>query len=677
MESNFILDVIRQLLYGLDRTIYELVNILYNLFVYVSNLTLFNSADFEKFSNKIYLILGIVMLFKIAFSLISLFANPDNFTDSNKGVTGIVKRIIVSLVVITFIPTVFQTAYRIQSIILNDNIIGNFLLGGIAKDGTQSDSTISNEIQKNAGKMIAFDVLSAFYYPEPFVFKHDQEGKLSVTDDENGNKSYELNVELSSEACSRNLSNGKVTEDCDGRLYYKIVNETYSIYDYGAFIMKEDNDTGIYAMHYMFLISTVAGIAVAWIFLGFCIDVAVRSVKLSVLQLIAPIPVFSYIDPSKGEKIFKSWYETCISTYLSLFMRLILIYFVIYICYIIGSSGHGILQFDANGVAGTIEGGGPTGIGKCLIYIGLLMFAKDAPELFSQMFGIKMDGASFGTKLAKMGIAGTGLAVGVGGAKYLGNRYRRTLQKSANRKKIAKLNEKESNGGLTKDELEERNDLKIQNKWGTGLKTSFAATRYGMTSGFLGGAKSEKVNMAGLKQGVLKANDTEKIRTDENAPVSFFKQAKETVSSYAGVAGKYGDFNEFKNKIKDLENKQRTYQSQETTLRRNMGNAQAEFAETYKISADNYDSLNEALIKGDMKEIVSLGQKLYTEFDSKLDSAIRNDSVKYAEETKKFTDKFDQIVRASNNVSKMDERNQKAIKEISDYKKKAESVNIK
>lgn len=682
-EASWWMDILRPFFYSLDKMVYGLINTLYNLFIFVSDLTLFNDSDFAKFTNKVYLILGIIMLFKIAFSLITLFANPDDLMDSGKGVTGIVKRIIISLIVITFVPTIFQTAYRIQTIVLHDNIVGNFFLGDITKGTSENGEEINADtIQRDAGKMVSFSVLSAFYYPEKFMLKYEPEDPQKlVIKEENGKKYVDFAIEpgeWSSEACAVEINDGQIEKTCNGYLYYEVTHNSYDVDDYGQFVRKDADVNGedYYIMHYMYIISTVAGIAVAWIFFGFCFDVAIRAVKLSVLQLIAPIPVFSYIDPKKGESVFKNWYTTCISTYVSLFMRLILIFFVIYICYIIGNADHGILQINAEGKAVAMQSNSLSLFAKALMMFGVLYFAKSAPKLFSEMLGIKMD-ESFGTKVAKMGIAGTALAAGVGGAKYLGSKYRRGLEKGNNRLKLKGIQDKLDSGNISDEEREElikeKSKLQYQNKWSQGLKQNFNATRYGMTAGFMGGYKSGKVSMAGLKQGTLKANKTEKIRNDG---VSFYKQAKETVSQYAGVAGKYGDFGQFKNEIRDKENARRRLHGLEEQMRRQYANQSLNFSNEYQLSTDSFNAMDKAMESGDIKAVNEARLAAWKEYEKQIDDAIKADTVQLAKIEKDFSDKYREIYRTSKQVNSFDKQGQDMEKTISDLKKKQESVNV-
>ena len=58
-------------------------------------------------------------------------------------------------------------------------------------------------------------------------------------------------------------------------------------------------------------------------FIKVMIDVAYRSIKFFVLELLAPIAVVSYIDPSSAKKgVFNKWLNETIKTYIGLFVRL-------------------------------------------------------------------------------------------------------------------------------------------------------------------------------------------------------------------------------------------------------------------------------------------------------------------------------------------------------------------
>ena len=57
---------------------------------------------------------------------------------------------------------------------------------------------------------------------------------------------------------------------------------------------------GNYVINYLPFISTAAGIYVVFLLITFCVDVAVRVIKLCFLQMVAPIAIVSYIDPKES-----------------------------------------------------------------------------------------------------------------------------------------------------------------------------------------------------------------------------------------------------------------------------------------------------------------------------------------------------------------------------------------
>ena len=86
-------------------------------------------------------------------------------------------------------------------------------------------------------------------------------------------------------------------------------------------IYKAGKD-GLYTVNYSIFISTVVGVIVALLFLNFCMDVAVRAL-IGILEIISPIPIISYIDPSKSaSSMFKKWLSEVGRTWASLFIRL-------------------------------------------------------------------------------------------------------------------------------------------------------------------------------------------------------------------------------------------------------------------------------------------------------------------------------------------------------------------
>lgn len=333
MNINILGNLFRNISFFLDKLVYGLIEIFYNLFVEISTKSIIGPDAMRDFAARVWAIIGVVMLFKITISLISMYANPDSFNDSKKGMGSILKRIFISLILLGTCSYIFQMAFRIQCIVINENILGNFILGSASAD----TKTYIND----AGKNMAFDIFSGF-----FQYNGDSP-----------DKEYEYIISA------------------------KDMNRV-------ANILNNSSDDG-YKYDYMPFISTIGGVVGALIILSFCFDIAIRTVKLAFLQLIAPIPIISYIQPGKGEKIFNGWVSECVSTYLSLFIRLLVIYFAVYI--IAQLNGSSLFQYDTSGNL-VAAGKSNNLLLKPFVIIGVLLFAKELPKLISDILGIKFDG---------------------------------------------------------------------------------------------------------------------------------------------------------------------------------------------------------------------------------------------------------------------------------------------
>ena len=174
---------------------------------------------------------------------------------------------------------------------------------------------------------------------------------------------------------------------------------------------KCDIETGYggerYAYNYLFGFSTIVGVLFVIIIVSFTVDAAIRVFKLAILRLIAPIPIISYIDP-KTESTFQNWVKILGKTFADLFVRLAIINFVIFF----------IREFGTNSLGVTVAGNGLVGVfSKIFIYLGLLMFAKEAPKFIADSLGIKDTGKFklFGG-LGRLHATGSMLAGTVGSA---------------------------------------------------------------------------------------------------------------------------------------------------------------------------------------------------------------------------------------------------------------------
>lgn len=369
--------LMKQFFFGIDQVVYNFISYIYDLLISIARTSVLSQADILDMADRIYKLLAIFMIFKVTLSLITYVVNPDDFADKSKGMSKLVTNIVISLGLLILTPYIFSMAYRLQTIILEDNTLATLIFA----ENEESTETTAGDFINTAGDEIAFVTMSAFFSPN-----------TSITELQNCIDLYG--------------DNGKVNPECSGLSedYSKDTSKTSSlasitpnITDVQNYVAGVDNkNLGLmfrqeiavatttkneFIMEYKYVFSTVVGVVVVLLLISFCMDVALRSIKLSFLQLIAPIPILSYVDPKSGKDgMFKKWYTLCFKTYLSLFIRLLALYFAIYI----------ISRIDS--MTDIVDGTTQTQLlVKIFVIIGALMFAKDLPKILEGL-GIKLDG---------------------------------------------------------------------------------------------------------------------------------------------------------------------------------------------------------------------------------------------------------------------------------------------
>ena len=402
---------------AIDSTLFNFISTLYDLLIAISRTSILSQGDIAQFAYRIELLLGIFMLFKLSFSLITYIVNPDDFTEKSKGFGKLIQNAIVSLALLVLVPYIFQMAFNLQSKILDDNILAKFLLGEKIEE---SDGDLDNlTIIDTAGGEMAFQVMLPFFMP-----------RASINALNNCASIYDEEGAFSSECASDMISAG-ATEQTVTNYTKGIENKSLGLTFRSDMALEttKDGNNEYFIIDYKYPIATVVAVVVCLLLITFCIDIGLRSVKLAFLQLVYTIPVISYMDPKSGKDgLFKKWYQMCLSTFLSLFIRLLALYFGIYVIARVGDFG----MFDVvNGSEIT------NGWVKLFVIIGVLMFIKQLPKLLENL-GIKLDGGFTLNPLKKLEdgmiggkqIIGTGkkigkragkiAGVGIGGAALVG-----------------------------------------------------------------------------------------------------------------------------------------------------------------------------------------------------------------------------------------------------------------
>lgn len=415
---EFIIKTLRTLFFSLDKVIYGLIDDVYGLLLQLTRTSVFSEESIHQFAERIYALVGIFMLFKVTVSLVNYVLNPDDFTDKEKGLGSIVKHVILSLVMVVLVPYIFNEAFELQSIILEENTIMNLIFGS----PSERQLNISNSsYTESAGQKIQFTIMYAFAQPNyddffndskydladcRHTYIEDKEGnytfrKTPVFDNvasEDSNFIYALNescwgvYDPNTDTYIENGENGQLLaafKSIDsGDVVYQnyaqgVAQQSFNMFFRQDVILAKEEDGSRYFVDYKMGISTAVGVGTLYLFLMFCIDIAIRSVKLGFLQMIAPIPILSYCDPKSGKDgMFKKWTTMCVKTYLDLFIRLFALYFGIYVITLIG-------RFRDVATGEVVSGW----LVSIFMIIGILIFVKKLPDILKESLGL--DGGTF------------------------------------------------------------------------------------------------------------------------------------------------------------------------------------------------------------------------------------------------------------------------------------------
>lgn len=395
----------------IDTVCYGLLSVAYNIFYAVAQIDLFGGGTagqllYTEITKRLYMILSIIMIFVFAYQLIMLIVNPDG---KSKGASSqVVKDTLLSIVLLIVLPLIYRYMSMFQFHVLENNTIPAIILG--TNGGSETE---------NPGKSVATMVLVSFFHPNGTTYNtfYDENGKirsdaeeqcLADTEAEDGEE-HPTTCEHYIEALESWTEKAGVTALTTGdkKLRHWV------------------GDT----MTYTWILSSVAALAIAWVFFLYAIDIGVRAVKLGVLQLISPVPVILKIFPNT-KKSYETWFNHMKKTYLELFIRVAIIFFALEIVKLIPVFIGIIFESQSSSVAGPFT--------KCvatvILIFGILKFGQEAPGLFKEIFstggnlfsGLKLNPLDPKSRITDNKAAMWGIGKGaaaVGGAK---SQYTRT-----------------------------------------------------------------------------------------------------------------------------------------------------------------------------------------------------------------------------------------------------------
>lgn len=359
---NYFSSLVLQFLGWISSLIYGMVSLVTQGFFNLSYIQIFKSDVVEQITARLYVVLAVFMIFKLAFSLIQYLVNPDQVNDKQAGMGKLVSRTATAFIMLIGVPIIFtefvfgpegaSPDHTYQAIIART--IPRIILGS-------NVDTSNSDVGRSMGETMAATAFSAFVQPR--------------------------------EGCNApSLTTATISDIADA---------TYA----RCSDVVDGGESSIFAYDYNWLFGLAVGLLMLVIMLFFTVDIAIRAIKLGILRIVAPIPIISYVDPkSAKDGAFNNWLKSLISTFLELFIKVAVIYIIIFIINELTSAGGGF--FDNAGLDA-----GEQMYATVFIIIGMLLFAMQASAFIKNIFGIKDQGLGTGLGML-MGGAGALLAGG-------------------------------------------------------------------------------------------------------------------------------------------------------------------------------------------------------------------------------------------------------------------------
>lgn len=476
----------RTLMFILCDGVYRLIYLTFYIFEKLGSARIIE--DTQGIVNRISLIIGLFMVFRVTFAFVQYIVDPDAMLDKKKGAANIIKKIIISIVLLGSTSTLFNLAFKAQDLIIDNQIIGKIIFNSSSSNGYDSDSLYSTpENSSTFGGRLSAEVFSAFYRlnPEASPKDSDQEDCKTWLTNDDGNSGY-------------------------SKLKEKIAQNKGALFGYknspAAICLNEQDSSDEYIVDFDAggFLALAFGIAVLYTIFIFTIQVGVRVIQLAYLQIIAPIPIIMYITP-KGDEQLKKWGQQCSTTFLDFFMRCTIIYFAILVIQNIWETGF---------IGKLLSAGTESSNGWETMYVGVIMiiavltFAKKVPNLIKEIFPSLGGAAGFDYGLSfkkqvveplkagynsplgwglKLGKAGAVAAIGAIDRK----KYNLPKPRSKFQQKLDKLTP--GRAEAIKNVTEGRKEVReIDNKWNDGVEIAKKFTSHGFTAAGTGSTGWDK-----------------------------------------------------------------------------------------------------------------------------------------------------------------------------------------
>ena len=378
-----------KIIISLVGSIFKLVNSAYRIFLALAEADIFENAEFDIITKNMYEILSIVMLFALAYGILVKIVDPEN---SKSGVDGkkILQKLVMAIVLLALIPSIFSFMFGLQEAILESNVLNSIFTGS---------SNVGAQNIQNAGNVMAVNSFKPFFTPNVNSDVNPEDARGSIRNH------TEYGITL-----GNNGSYGCKKDQCTLADVDTFAEKTGDFGFYQAFAANINEGE----VDFQWLIALVVGGFLVYAMISFCFDMALRVCKLAFFEIIAPIAIFCNVIP-KMEDVFKKWLSNTTKTFISVFTRIIVMNFGVYLISIIVKNVDLGLDNPGNWFLNLIA--------KCFLILGIVMFMRQAPKLLSDLFGFGDGDMKLGIrdKLKSSGAFAAGAAIGAGTTGFFRN----------------------------------------------------------------------------------------------------------------------------------------------------------------------------------------------------------------------------------------------------------------
>ncbi len=319
-------NIFRSLSFNITQAVYSIIPDIYNVFMDLASNRYFSEKSIKELSGNIYTIISVCMLFALGIKLLSAIVNPDVLDDKKKGAKKVFINCALSVFLIILIPIGFEKLYELQDDVVSNQLVEKLVLG------------MDTSEQSNPGQILAAYAFSSFCHPKDTV-------------------------------SSEKIANS------GGNLYNKALQEDINLISKLDDVINSKTN-GEYDIEYNTLISPIVGVVLDYQLILLCMDTALRTIKLGLLELIAPIVLCGFIFA--GSDLLQRWFKEVISTFTLLFIKIGTVSFLIF--------GLSLLPDFLNNFSD--KSTFYRGFLRVFMLIGLLQVIHILPDLIKKIFNV-------------------------------------------------------------------------------------------------------------------------------------------------------------------------------------------------------------------------------------------------------------------------------------------------